>query len=52
MHLQAVPDLAPDYEQLSLAPLWDNLVLVCIGAAAIFAIVAVMYFLLRGKKQY
>lgn len=52
MILQAVPDLAPDYERLSIAPLWDNLALICMGALLVFAVVAILYFLLRGKKQY
>jgi len=48
----SLPDFAPDPERLTLAPIFDNLPLVCLGAAAIFGAALIIYFLLRGKSQY
>ena len=42
----------PSPERLGLGPIWENLAVVCIGAALIFAAAIVLYFLLRGKRQY
>lgn len=42
----------PDPSRLGFAPLFESLPLVLAGAAAIFAIIILLYFLLRGRKQY
>jgi hypothetical protein len=46
------PDFAPDAERLSLAPVWENLAVVCAGAAIIFAAAVILYFILRGRREY
>ena len=45
-------DFVPDPSRLDLAAGWDTFATVCMGAIALFVIVAVLYFLLRGKKAY
>jgi len=42
----------PDPSRLGFGPILDGLPLVLAGAAAIFVIILIMYFLLRGKKEY
>jgi hypothetical protein len=42
----------PDPSKLGFGPILDGLPLVLAGAAAIFALILIMYFLLRGKKEY
>jgi hypothetical protein len=49
---QSGPDLAPDPSRLTFGPLLEGLPLVLAGAAAIFILVLILYFLLRGKKRY
>lgn len=48
----SMPDFAPDPSRLALDPIINNVPLVCLGAAAIFALALIIYFLLRGKSQY
>lgn len=45
-------DFVPDPSRLDLAAGWGAFTTVCIGAIALFIIVLVLYFLLRGKKRY
>jgi hypothetical protein len=42
----------PDPSKLAFSPILEGLPLVLAGAAAIFALILIMYFLLRGKKEY
>ncbi len=42
----------PSAESLGFGPLFDSLGVVCIGGAAIFVIVILLYFLLRGRRDY
>jgi hypothetical protein len=42
----------PDPSRLGFSPILDSLPLVLAGAAIIFVLILVMYFLLRGKKEY
>ncbi len=49
---QSGPDLAPDPSKLAFGPLLEGLPFVLAGAAAIFVIIIILYFLLRGKKRY
>ncbi|MFH0884527.1 MAG: hypothetical protein V1861_02350 [Candidatus Micrarchaeota archaeon] len=42
----------PDPSRLGFGPILDNLPLVLAGAAIIFVLILLMYFLLRGKKEY
>ncbi|MEW6035966.1 MAG: hypothetical protein AB1529_05105 [Candidatus Micrarchaeota archaeon] len=50
--VQTVPDLAPSPDKLSLEPLFQSSYAVCLGVAAIFLALIIIYFLLRGRKQY
>ncbi len=45
-------NLAPDPSKLDLSAGWGTFTTVCLGAVALFVIVVVLYFLLRGKKTY
>jgi hypothetical protein len=49
---QSFPDAVPDPSKLALDPIINNVPLVCLGAAVIFALALIIYFMLRGKSQY
>jgi hypothetical protein len=51
IRVQSVPDLAPSPDRLSLEPLFQSSYVVCLGVAAIFLALIILYFLLRGRKQ-
>ncbi|MCI0504149.1 hypothetical protein L0Y65_05575 [Candidatus Micrarchaeota archaeon] len=53
MMLEIAPaDFAPHPEKLALDPVMDSLPALCLGAAAIFALALIIYFMLRGKSQF
>lgn len=49
---QSGPELPPDPSRLTFGPLFDSLPFVLAGAALIFILILILYFLLRGKKRY
>jgi len=46
------PFAPPSHEALDLGPLYQGLPFVVLGAAVIFVIIIILYFLLRGPRQY
>ena len=48
----AMPEPPPSPDALALDPLFQGVPFVAIGAVLIFLAIIVLYFLLRGKRQY
>jgi hypothetical protein len=44
--------LVPEPGRLGLEPLLSGSPVICLGVAAIFGIVLILYFLLRGRRHY
>ncbi len=47
-----LPSAPPSHEALSLEPLLQGLPIAVAGAAIVFILIIVLYFLLRGPRQY